>query len=149
MLKSVCPECGRAFEPDRHSGSCPECRPRDKGVKDKYVRGNRHARGYGYRWEKLSRRARRLQPFCSDCGRTDHLTADHSVAAWQAFEQGKPITLDMIDVVCRWCNADRGAARGVNASDEYRGGGSQVEILEAWLEESSSAADDVSRETFE
>ena len=133
MLKSVCPECGVAFEQQDSRAQCADCRPKDDGGKDKYVRGNRHARGYDNRWQRLSKRARELQPFCSDCGRADHLTADHSVAAWQAFEQGKRITLDMIDVVCRWCNADRGAARGVDATDAYRSGG-QVEITESWIE---------------
>lgn len=135
MVKNICAECGAAYEQVDSRAVCSACRPRDDGSKDKYVRGNRHARGYDNRWQRLSKRARELQPFCSDCGRSDHLTADHSVAAWQAFEQGKRITLDMIDVVCRWCNADRGAARGVDATDAYRSGG-QVEITESWIESS-------------
>lgn len=58
------------------------------------------ARGYDYRWQRLSKRARALQPWCSDCGCPDDLTADHLV--WPAR------TLKHVEVVCRPCNAFRG-----------------------------------------
>lgn len=135
MLKSVCPTCGAAFERDTDSAECRACRPKDNGDKDKYLRGNRHERGYDYAWSKLSAKARALQPFCSDCGRTDHLTADHTTTAWKRKEKGLRVRLKDIDVVCKWCNADRGAARGDDATDEHRNGG-QVQILESWLDES-------------
>lgn len=133
MVKNICAECGAAYERVDSRAVCSECRPRDDGSKDKYIRGNRHKRGYDNRWAKLSKRARELQPFCSDCGRTDHLTGDHTVEAWKRWEAGKSIRLKDIDVVCRDCNSDRGAARGVDGTDEYRRGG-QVEILESWLD---------------
>lgn len=136
MVKSVCSYCGSPYEQDSTAAQCPTCKPKDNGDRDKYVRGNRHERGYGYRWERLSLKARQLQPFCSDCGRTDRLTADHSVTAWKRFEQGKPIRLKDIDVVCVYCNTDRGAARGDDATDEYRRGG-QVEITESWVNENT------------
>lgn len=69
------------------------------------------ARGYDWRWLQLSRRARRLQPFCSDCGATEDLTADHSPEAWRRKEAGLVIRLKDVDVVCRGCNARRGRAR--------------------------------------
>lgn len=130
MLRTVCPDCGTAYEPDSDRARCPDCRPRDDGSKDRYIRGNRHERGYDHRWSKLSAKARKLQPFCSDCGRTDHLTADHSTEAWKRHERGLPIRLQDIDVVCQWCNADRGAARGADATDDYRNGGT-VQVLES------------------
>ena len=55
------------------------------------------ARGYDWRWLQLSRRARRLQPFCSDCGATDDLTADHSPEAWRRKEAGLVIRLKDVD----------------------------------------------------
>ncbi len=70
------------------------------------------ADGYDYRWRKLSERARKLQPFCSDCGTRDDLTADHSPEAWARKEAGKTIRLKDIDVVCRTCNIKRGNVRG-------------------------------------
>lgn len=69
------------------------------------------ARGYDWQWQKLSSRARALQPFCSDCLTTEDLTADHSTEAWLRKAEGKPIRLEDIDVVCRSCNGKRGKAR--------------------------------------
>ena len=137
MLKSICPRCGVAWEPVDTTAECKECRPRDDGSKDKYIRGSRHKRGYGYRWDKLSKRARELQPFCSDCGKTTDLTADHSMEAWRRHDAGLPIRLQDIDVVCAQCNTDRGAARGMNATDAYRGGNNRIEVLEEWAAEQS------------
>lgn len=77
-------------------------------------------RGYGWTWQKLSKRARRLQPFCLDCGSEHDLTTDHSMTAWQRIADGKTVRLKDIDVVCRRCNSERGAARGEQATDKFR-----------------------------
>jgi hypothetical protein len=42
--------------------------------------GIARARGYDAAWDKLSRRARRLQPFCSDCYTTENLSTDRKPA---------------------------------------------------------------------
>lgn len=67
--------------------------------------------GYDSTWDRLSKRARRMQPWCTDCGTTDDLTADHSPEAWKRKAEGKPIRLSDVTVVCRPCNAKRGRAR--------------------------------------
>lgn len=69
-------------------------------------------RGYDTAWDKLSRRARRLQPFCSDCGAGEDLTTDHTPEAWRRKERGLKIRVTDVQVVCRSCNAKRGKARG-------------------------------------
>ena len=69
------------------------------------------SRGYDTTWRKLSERARRIQPWCSDCGTTDDLTTDHSPEAWARKDAGKAIRLRDVDVCCRGCNARRGRAR--------------------------------------
>ena len=75
--------------------------------------GSARARGYSSAWDKLSRRARRLQPFCSDCGSQHDLQLDHTERTWQRYEQGKVVRLkDTGGVVCGPCNRARGAARG-------------------------------------
>ena len=61
---------------------------------------SREARGYNDAWRKLSRRARDLQPWCSNCGTTEDLTCDH--LEWPA------TTLKQVDVLCRTCNARKG-----------------------------------------
>lgn len=68
-------------------------------------------RGYDTAWTRLSKRARTKQQFCSDCGATDGLQADHTPQAWERHAQGLPIRLEDIDVVCGQCNRARGAAR--------------------------------------
>ena len=108
-LQSVCPECGSVFTRQDDSAYCTDCKPeRDYATRTKTT----HERGYTERWNRLSRKARALQPFCSDCGTMDDLTADHTEQAWQRFDAGKLIRLRDIDVVCRSCNSARGKARG-------------------------------------
>lgn len=74
-------------------------------------RGSASRRGYDKRWRALSTRARRLQPFCSDCGAVEDLTVDHSEEAWQRHEAGLAVRLEDVEVVCRGCNSRRGQAR--------------------------------------
>lgn len=133
-MNSICAECGSPYEMDG-IGRCEECRPRrDYGTERKIFpsrrdRSNRHAHGYDNEWQRLSQRARRRQPWCSDCGSPDDLTADHSTEAWRRKQSGKSIRLRDVDVVCRSCNSTRGAARGPDGTDEYRGPDA-TEILE-------------------
>lgn len=102
LLLKPCLDCGELSSFTR----CDEHRPPTSSGK-----ASASARGYDSAWSRLSRRARRLQPFCSDCGTSDDLTVDHSPAAWQAKAEGRQISLDLVDVVCRGCNARRGRAR--------------------------------------
>lgn len=114
-LPSVCADCGSVYQRDQSGASCPDCKPpRDvtpATIARERRRGKTAARGYGSRWQALSKRARDVQPFCSDCGRPDDLTTDHSPAAWARHDAGLPIRLEDIDVTCRRCNSERGEAR--------------------------------------
>lgn len=107
-----CLGCGEPSDATR----CADCAPEHESVRRADTRTDRPAtsprqRGYTTAWDKLSRRARKLQPFCTDCGTREDLTADHSPEAWRRHEAGKPIRLQDIDVVCRPCNARRGRAK--------------------------------------
>ena len=73
-------------------------------------------RGYDAAWQRLSKRARRLQPFCLDCGATEDLQADHLPEAWARKAAGKAIRLSDIQVRCGPCNRAAGAARGRSAT---------------------------------
>ena len=99
-LIKACAECGALTGAAR----CANCKPRD-------TKKSATKRGYGSAWQRLSTRARRLQPWCSDCGAVNDLTVDHSKDAWEAHEAGREITIDLVDVVCRACNSRRGQAR--------------------------------------
>lgn len=104
----TCIECGEITESER----CDEHRltSRDRPNGDGHAL-NARERGYDHQWRTLSERARRLQPFCGDCGATDDLQTDHSPQAWARKAAGKPIRLKDVDVVCGPCNRARGSAR--------------------------------------
>ena len=92
----LCIECGEPTPGSR----CPDHElPRP-------VKASREARGYDSAWRRLSIRARELQPWCSTCGATEDLTADH--LQWPA------TTLKHVDVLCRTCNARKGAPTADN-----------------------------------
>lgn len=95
-----CLDCG---EP----GTGPRCAAHTVDTKP-----SAHHRGYDAAWKRLSKRARRLQPFCLDCGSTDDLQADHTPQAWQRKADGKSIRLQDIAIRCGPCNRAAGAARG-------------------------------------
>lgn len=67
---------------------------------------SREERGYNDAWRKLSQRARELQPWCSVCGTSEDLTADH--LQWPA------TTLKHVDVLCRSHNSKKGAPTAEN-----------------------------------
>lgn len=115
MLRSVCPQCGTPFERTDSSARCPVCLPVRSSRPNHAWKGSPRTRGYDATWDRLSLRARKLQPFCSDCGSVHDLTADHTPEAWARKARGQSIRLRDIDVVCRRCNAERGAARGESA----------------------------------
>lgn len=106
-MLSPCIECGEPIEGSR-------CTDHQAVVERTYARASKappEARGYDRAWRVLSKRARRLQLWCLDCGSDRDLTADHSPEAWRRRERGLPIRLSDVDVVCRSCNVDRGPAR--------------------------------------
>lgn len=98
-LLKPCIQCGALSDRAR----CPAHRPKDTR--------NARERGYDTAWTRLSKQARSMQDWCSDCGTNKDLQADHSPEAWQRQAQGLPIRLQDIDVVCGHCNRARGAAR--------------------------------------
>ncbi len=100
MTLRPCLGCG---EPSPASW-CLACRPPEN-------KPSATARGYDWAWQKLSTRARRIQPWCLDCGTTVDLTTDHSTQAWARKAAGLPIRLSDVAVVCRPCNSRRGRAR--------------------------------------
>lgn len=104
MTLTACLDCGEPSDGPR----CPEHTIDTKA--------HASARGYDAAWTKLSKRARRLQPFCSDCGSTEDLQTDHTPEAWARKAAGKPIRLSDVQVLCGSCNRSAGAARGPSAT---------------------------------
>jgi 5-methylcytosine-specific restriction endonuclease McrA len=67
-------------------------------------RGTTAQKGYGSRWQRLSKLARQRQPWCTFCGSTTDLVADHIKPA----TRGRPLTLADVQVLCRRCNGSKG-----------------------------------------
>lgn len=103
MVTKPCLTCGTPAD----GPHCDEHAPRHHG---RHV-GNARQRGYDTAWTKLSKRARRMQPFCSACGSTEHLTVDHTPEAWRRHEQGLSIRLQDVVVLCSRCNTAAGSSR--------------------------------------
>lgn len=101
MTLKPCVVCGTPSGKSR----CDAHRPKDR-------KPTRQQRGYDAAWERLSKRARRLQPWCTRCGSVTDLQADHSPEAWERHAAGLPIRLTDISVLCGRCNRAAGAARG-------------------------------------
>lgn len=59
---------------------------------------------YDHEWNKLSRLARQIQPWCSRCGSNMDLTADHILS----LANGGSNILENIMVLCRKCNSSKG-----------------------------------------
>lgn len=115
MILRPCLSCGTPAELSR----CPDCAP-PKPVVTTTLTGR--AAGYDNAWDKLSKRARRLQPFCLSCGSTTDLQCDHTPEAWRRKAAGKPIRLRDVQVLCRDCNVAAGPARGPRVRSEALGG---------------------------
>lgn len=98
-----CIDCGKPGDGPR----CPQHAPAASG------KPSARARGYDAAHDRLSRRARRLQPCCADCGRPDDLQLHHKPEAWQRKAAGKIIRLQDVEVLCGDCNRRRGPARGL------------------------------------
>jgi 5-methylcytosine-specific restriction endonuclease McrA len=87
---------------------CPEHQPDRRSAASKV---SARKRGYDNNHDKLSIRARRAQPFCGDCGRTDDLQCHHTEEAWLRKLRGQVIRLRDVEVLCGPCNRKRGSTR--------------------------------------
>lgn len=102
-MMTTCLHCGELSE----QAYCQEHRPAEAPKAKTAAQ-----RGYDHQWSKLSKRARRLQKFCSDCGTTENLQLDHTPETWQRWYDRKVIRLEHTGgVVCGDCNIARGQQR--------------------------------------
>jgi 5-methylcytosine-specific restriction endonuclease McrA len=83
---------------------CRACDSRHERKRDER-RGTPSQRGYGARWYALSAAARQAQGWCSECGATSDLTADHVIP----LARGGSSEWDNVIVLCRSCNGAKGA----------------------------------------
>lgn len=115
------PECGEIILSGSRCEDCQRAYNRAHDTNDKPSKRNRADR-FGPRntaWKRLAAKAKRLQPFCSDChdskaqieARGDRLETDHLFTAYLKEQQHRSLTLSDVDVVCGKCNRARGAAK--------------------------------------
>jgi 5-methylcytosine-specific restriction enzyme A len=94
MALTHCLGCGALTRRSR----CPTCQARRDAA-----RGTTAQRGYGAAHQRRAHAAIAAQPWCSNCGATTDLTADHITPLARG---GDP--LGPIRVLCRRCNSRRG-----------------------------------------
>ena len=94
-----CIECGTPSPATR----CPEHTRRPKDTRRRRGKGQAAADPV---WRALSRRARKAQPWCSDCGATEDLTCDHRIP--KSIAPDLVHCLENVAVLCRPCNSRRG-----------------------------------------
>lgn len=105
MTWRPCTGCGEAH--DNRGPRCEDCAP----SKTELRKTSPRERGYDAAWDRLSVAARKRQPFCTDCGSEERLTADHKPQAWARKEKGLPLRIEDVEVVCNDCNVRRGSSR--------------------------------------
>lgn len=101
MIQQPCLTCGEPTQGARCDLHKPKHPPKKPTVE----------RGYDSQWQKLSKRARELQPWCTVCGSTRDLQADHLPIAWERKAKGLAVRLQDVDVKCGPCNIKAGSAR--------------------------------------
>lgn len=109
-MRKPCLSCGAMTD---DGSRCEECRTFVNALDRRSRPDKRRARdrGYNSQWDKVSRRARALQPFCSVCGSTEDLQADHTPRAWKRHADGLAVRVEDVRVLCGDCNRDAGEAR--------------------------------------
>ena len=80
------------------------CRQCKAAIESKDIKRQERHRAYDYEWQKLSRLARKIQPWCSRCGTNKYLTADHILS----LANGGSNILENIMILCRKCNSSKG-----------------------------------------
>lgn len=108
-----CEVCDELSEKPLCSEHQPAPKPRPK-AKAKQA-------AYDAQWTRISKQARKAQPFCLWCGATTDLQADHTPQAWARRDKGLAIRLQDIRVLCAPCNREAGQARpgpGQRTSEE-------------------------------
>ena len=80
------------------------CRQCKAAIESKDIKRQERNRAYDYEWQKMSRLARKIQPWCSRCGSKNDLTADHILS----LANGGSNILENIMILCRRCNSSKG-----------------------------------------
>jgi 5-methylcytosine-specific restriction endonuclease McrA len=83
--------------------ACRKGYEREKSRRRRAVKGTTSERGYDAVHQRLSKLAIARHPYCTDCGTTGDLCADHIIPT----SQGGRNVLSNYEVRCRSCNSSR------------------------------------------
>lgn len=98
MIARLClGRCGTLIEKKGAENYCKACKPAEKPA---------HKRYNDPQWKKISKAARKAQPWCTWCQTSKDLTVDHVIAGSIA---------GGIMVLCRSCNSSKGNRDAKNA----------------------------------
>jgi 5-methylcytosine-specific restriction enzyme A len=111
MTSLVCSVCGGSYpmpsKPGYRPGKCPDCQrtyERERSRRRRREKGTTSQRGYGTAHQRRRKALIQAQPWCSQCGATEDLTADHVVLLSHGGDPNGPL-----QVLCRSCNSKRRA----------------------------------------
>ena len=101
MTARPCAQCGDIIATGTY---CTECKPKPAATTK--VRPKGHVHTNTTRWKRLSDKARKLQPWCVDCGAHDDLTGDHIIPV----SEDPTLAYEVLNIAvrCRTCNSRRG-----------------------------------------
>lgn len=94
MTLRPCLSCGVPSDASR----CPPCSSEQLATRDK-----RSAHFNTARWKRLSKRLRRMSPFCERCGAVEHLQVDHIVRLVDRPDWCYEVA--NLRILCRSCNS--------------------------------------------
>ena len=98
-MRNICLNCQDAYVKGTNDrGRCPTC-----ATAYARTRGTTTQRGYGHTWQQAAREQIKQQPWCSVCGDTADLTADHVTAIAHG-----GTTTQRLDTLCRRHNSSKG-----------------------------------------
>ncbi len=97
MIARPCLSCGDVISSGSH---CPDCKPADR------PRPKGHVHTNTTKWKNLSKKLRRMSPFCEFCSATERLTVDHILPVSDYEELAYAV--ENLRVLCHTCNSKRG-----------------------------------------
>jgi 5-methylcytosine-specific restriction endonuclease McrA len=103
MPVRLCRYCGRVTAEGYYHAECGRAYQREKSRRRRAKKGTTSERGYDATHQKLRKIAIARHPYCTDCGTTADLCADHVVPT----SRGGRNVLSNYEVRCRTCNNRR------------------------------------------
>jgi 5-methylcytosine-specific restriction endonuclease McrA len=103
VMRRICRRCGKPTSERYFHAACGRAYEAEKSRRRRAAKGTTSQRGYGSDHQRLAKLAIARHPYCTDCGTTEDLCADHIVPT----SKGGRNVLENYAVRCRGCNNAR------------------------------------------